>query len=349
MVKVAVVGASGFTGGELIRLLLTHGAVDVSIATSRTYAGEYLHRVHPNLRGLSTLRFEIPNPDRLSECDLVFMSTPAGVSVKLTPSLLDSGIRVIDLSPDFRVKNPEVYPTWYGWEHPHPELLEEAVYGLPELHREEVKGARLVACPGCTAAASILGLAPLAKERVIDGEHLVVDVKMGSSGAGLASSLASHHSERANVVRPYAPAGHRHVAEIEQELSRLGNPVKVGFSAHAVDMVRGILATCHVYPTKPLEVKDLWRIYRGFYRGEPFIRLVRDRKGLFRYPDPKAVVGSNFCDVGFEIDEHTGRVVVFSALDNLVKGAAGSAVQCMNLMFGFDETQGLRFPSLHPV
>jgi len=349
MVKVAVVGASGFTGGELLRILFMHRYVEVEVATSRTNAGEYLHTVHPNLRGLTMLRFELPNMDRLTKCDVVFLSTPAKVSSELTPKLLESGVKVIDLSPDFRLKDPSEYGRWYSWSHPHPELLEEAVYGLPELHRSEIRSARLVACPGCTATAAILGLAPLAKEKLIDGDHLIVDVKIGSSGAGLSRSLSSHHSERANVVRPYAPAGHRHVAEIEQELRRLGNPVKVGFSAHAVDMVRGILATCHVYPTRSLDIKDLWKIYRGFYRGEPFIRFVRDKKGLFRYPDPKAVVGSNFCDIGFDIDEHTGRVVVLSAIDNLVKGAAGSAVQCMNIMLGFDEVEGLRVPSLHPI
>ncbi|MEM4699621.1 MAG: N-acetyl-gamma-glutamyl-phosphate reductase [Candidatus Nezhaarchaeales archaeon] len=349
--RVGVIGASGFTGGELLRLLLSHPKVEVAVATSREYADEYVFRVHPNLRGITELKFSPLNLDKVAkECDAVFLATPHGVSVKYVPPLLEVGLRVIDLSADFRLKDPGQYRAWYGWEHPRPDLLKEAVYGLPELHRDEIRGARLVACPGCTATASILALAPLVKAGFVDLDHLVVDVKMGSSGAGSEPTLSSHHSVRAGVVRPYAPAGHRHCAEIEQELGRLaGRGLKVAMSAHAVDIVRGILSTGHAFLTRQVSQGELWRAYRSMYSGEPFVRIVKDKKGLYRLPDPKVVVGTNFCDVGFELDERVGRVVALSAIDNLVKGAAGQAVQCFNIMMGYDEREGLGFFGAHPL
>lgn len=349
--RVGIIGASGFTGGELLRLMLSHPRVEVTVATSREYADEYVFRVHPNLRGVTELKFSPLNLDKITkECDVVFLATPHGVSVKYAPSLLEVGVRVVDLSADFRLKDPEQYRAWYGREHPRQDLLEKAVYGLPELHREEIRGASLVACPGCTATASILALAPLVKAGFVDLDHLVVDVKIGSSGAGSELSLASHHSVRAGVVRPYAPAGHRHCAEIEQELGRIaGRALKVAMSAHAVDIVRGILSTGHAFLTRQVSQAEVWRAYRSMYSGEPFVRIVKDKKGLYRLPDPKVVVGTNFCDVGFEIDERVGRVVALSAIDNLVKGAAGQAVQCFNIMMGYDEREGLGFFGAHPL
>ncbi|RLI25910.1 MAG: N-acetyl-gamma-glutamyl-phosphate reductase [Candidatus Hecatellales archaeon] len=352
MVKVGIVGASGYTGGELLRLLLLHPEVEITHATSREYADEYVFRVHPNLRGLSNLRFERPNLEVLvKDCELVFTATPHGVSSKLVPRLLEAGLKIVDLSADFRLKNPEDYPKWYGWNHPHPELLSEAVYGVPELHREEIRKARLVACPGCMAIAGILALAPPVKAGILDLERIVLDVKMGSSGAGIKPSRSTHHAERYGVVRPYKPAGHRHTAEVEQELKLVSNGanVRVAMSAHAVNIVRGILATCHAFLTGEVDQAKLWRIYREFYKDEPFIRMVKDRKGVCKLPDPKAVVGSNYCDVGFEIDRHAGRLVALSAIDNLLKGASGIAVQNMNLMLGFPEDLGLKQPALYPV
>jgi len=349
--KVGVFGASGYVGGELLRLLLRHPRVELVSATSNRYAGEFIHRVHPNLRSQTSLKFAKPDPQKIvEECDLLFVATPHGVSSTFMPQILETGLRVIDASADFRLKEPEAYPKWYGWSHKCPELLEKAVYGLPELHREEIKTAQLVAGPGCMAAAAILALAPIVKSGKVEKKRIVVDFKVGSSGAGAKPSLSSHHPEHYSVVRPYKPVGHRHTAEIEQELGVLaGEKVSIAMSAHAVNMVRGILATCHVFLTDQVSSIEIWRLYRGFYGGEPFIRLVRDRKGIFRYPDPKIVVGSNYCDIGFEIDEHTDRVVFLSAVDNLMKGAAGTAVQDMNIMCGWDEKEGLWDSGLHPV
>ena len=351
MVKVGIIGGSGYTGGELLRLLLFHPEVELTQVTSREYAGEYIFRVHSNLRGITNLQFDKPDLSKtINQCDLVFMSTPHGVSSKLTPKLLDAGLKVIDLSADFRLKNPEDYPRWYGWSHPVPELLKKSVYGLPELYREKIKNAQLVACPGCMAIVTILALAPVVKANLIDLEHVVADIKIGSSGAGAKPSPASHHAERFGVIRPYKPAGHRHTAEIEQELSQIsGSKIKVSMSAHAVNVVRGILSTIHAFLVEKVEISNLWKVYRSFYQNEPFIRLVRDRKGLYRLPDPKVVVGSNFCDLGFEIDNHTSRLVVLGAIDNLVKGAAGTAVQNMNIMLGIEEKTGLNQPALHPI
>ncbi len=350
--KAGILGASGYVGGELLRLLLQHPHVEVTVATSNKYAGEFIHRVHPNLRGVTNLKFVKSDLSiMLDKCDLLFAATPHGVSSTIMPQIVEMGLKIIDTSADFRLKDPEDYPRWYNWHHKCPELLEKVVYGLPELHREEIKNGQLVACPGCMAAGAILALAPIAKSGKIEKDRIIVDLKVGSSGSGAKPSRSSHHPEHYSVVRPYKPVGHRHTAEIEQELSGLaGGRVLVSLSAHAVNMVRGILATCHVFQTEPIPMIEIWRLYRQFYDGEPFIRFVRDKKGIYRYPDPKVVVGSNYCDVGFEVDEHVnGRIVVLSAIDNLMKGAAGTAVQNMNIMCGYDEREGLRNPGLHPV
>lgn len=349
--RVGVFGASGYVGGELLRLLLAHPRVEVTAATSNTYANKYVYRVHPNLRGRTTLKFIKSNPSRMADlCDLLFIATPHGVSSTFVPQLVESGLKIIDTSADFRLKNPEDYVKWYGWSHANPDLLEKAVYGLPELHREEIRAAQLVAVPGCMAVASILALAPVIKSNKIDEKRIVIDFKIGSSGAGAKPTLSSHHSEHYSIVRPYKPVGHRHTAEIEQELSLLrGGRVRVAMSAHAVNMVRGILSTCHVFLKEPMKLIDVWRMYRSFYAGEPFIRFMRDTRGVFRYPDPKIVVGSNYCDLGFEVDSHAERLVILSAIDNLMKGAAGTAIQDMNIMCGWDEREGLNYSALHPI
>ncbi len=348
-----VLAASGYIGGELLRLLIQHPQVELTVATSRKYAGEYVFRVHPNLRGMTGLKFSQLDASKLTDSsDIVFAALPHGESVKVVPQLADSGLKVIDLSADFRLSDRSQYPAWYGYDHPRPDLLEKFIFAVPEINRERVKGARLVSSPGCMAITTILALAPLLKERSlgIDRDHIVVDAKIGSSGAGGKPSLSTHFSERYNVVRPYKPAGHRHSAEIEQVLAEMaGEQVKVSMSAHAVNMVRGILSTTHLFTrvaTKPI---DIWKAYRSMYSDSYFIRLVRDKQGPFRLPDPKLVIGSNFCDIGFEIEERTGRIVTLSATDNLMKGAAGNAVQAMNLMLGFDEKTGLAMAPLHPV
>lgn len=349
--RVGIIGASGYVGGELLRLLLLHPKVEVTVVTSRKYEGEYVHRVHANLRGLTDLQFSEQNLDGIGDkCDLVFTSVPHGTAIKVIPSLIETGVKVVDMSADFRLKNPKDYVKWYGYEHPSPELLEKFVYGVPELHREEIKNASNVAAPGCMAVTSILALAPLVKNHLIDEKHIVVDMKIGSSGAGVKPSLGTIHAERYGVIRPYKPVGHRHTGEIEQELSALsGNQLIVSMSPHAVNMVRGILCTAHVFVDREMTVGELWKTYRGFYVNEPFIRYIRDKKSLYQFPDPKIVIGSNFCDIGFEIDGRASRLVVLSATDNLMKGAAGSGVQCMNVMSSFDERTGLESAALHPL
>ncbi len=353
MVRVGVIAASGYIGGELLRLLLQHPQVELSFATARKAAGEYVFRVHPNLRGITEMKFSDFDPARVPvDADLVFAALPHGESVKYIPSLASTGVKIVDLSADFRLRDPGQYVRWYGYEHPSPELLEKFVFSVPELNREEVKGAQLVSSPGCMAITSILAMAPLLKSRSlrIDRDHVVVDAKIGSSGAGGKPSVSTHFSERYNVVRPYKPAGHRHSAEIEQVMESVaGENVRVSMSAHAVNMVRGILSTCHLFTSAQVKPPDIWKAYRSAYPDCPFIRFVRDKQGPFRLPDPKLVIGSNFCDIGFEIEERTGRIVALAATDNLIKGAAGNAVQSMNLMLGFNEKEGLAMAPLHPV
>ncbi len=340
--KVAIVGGSGYTGGELLRLLVRHPKVDVAQVTSDSMAGKPVSRAHPNLRKATDLTFT-PHVD-LDPSDLLFLAMPHGESMARIPDFLARAGRVIDLSGDFRLKDASLYPTYYGVEHPHPELLATSVDGLPEVHRDAIRGATLVAGPGCIATAAILALRPLALAGVIDPQRVVVDAKTGSSAGGADSGPASAHPERAGVMRLYAPQGHRHTGEIEQETG-----LRVALSCHAVEAVRGVLATCHAFLTKPLTEKDLWRIYREAYAEEPFVRVVKEATGLYRNPEPKILAGTNLCDVGFALDEHAGRVVAVAALDNLMKGAAGQAVQCMNLLAGYPETAGLDFLGLHPI
>lgn len=339
--RVGIVGGSGYTGGELVRLLLMHPEADISIVTSESYNSKLVKRIHPNLRGVTDLRFS--SMDDLESYDLLFCGLPHGMTMERMPEFLEHADRVVDLSGDFRLKNPEDYQTWYGVEHPHPELLKESVYGIPELHREEIRGARLVSGAGCLATSAILGLYPLAKEGLITGTT-VIDAKVGSSATGAKSSPATHHPERSGVVRSYKPTMHRHTAEMEQELG-----IDAAFSPHAVEMVRGILSTCHVFLDQPMEEKDVWSIYRRVYGNEPFIRMVKEKSGVYRYPEPKLLIGSNYCDIGFEREDRNNRLVVMAALDNLMKGAAGAAVQCMNVMYGFEERLGLETIGLHPI
>lgn len=350
MTKVSVMGGSGYVGGELIRLLLSHPGCELEAVTSQRYAGQPLYRVHPNLRAFTALRFQGHDTQALAtDSDLIFTALPHGKSINVVPSLLQRGIKVVDMTADFRLKDPAAYKEYYGFEHNHPELLEEAAYGLPELHRSDIKSSQLVAVPGCMATAGILGLAPLVHDGYVDSRRIVIDAKIGSSGAGVTATIASHHSERSDGVRPYKVTGHRHIAEVEQELSELAKGgVKVAFTPHAVNMVRGILTTTHGFTDTNLTEKDLWKSYRASYNEEPFVRMVSDKKGIYGLPNPKVTVGTNFCDIGFEIDTHAQRIVVFAALDNLTKGAAGQAVQCFNIMNSMDEKTGLTALGLHP-
>jgi N-acetyl-gamma-glutamyl-phosphate/LysW-gamma-L-alpha-aminoadipyl-6-phosphate reductase len=347
--RVGIIGGSGYAGGELLRLLLRHPQAEVTTVTSQRYAGEYLYTIHPNLRGHTQLKFTPVNNEEIAErCDAVFMATPHGTSKEIVPDLLARGLQVIDLSADFRLKDPSDYFKWYGWGHPHPELLDKAVYGIPELHRKEMRDASLVACAGCMAGASILSLAPVVKADFVDPDKISIDAKIGSSGGGSEPTPASHHTERFGGVRPYQVVGHRHIAEIEQELTaQAGAPIHVGFTPHALDIARGILITAQLWLRRKVEGSEVWKAYRDMYGDEYFIHLVKYKKGLYQLPDPRVVVGTNYVDVGFELDGHVPRLVVFGAIDNIVKGAAGQGVQCWNAVNGWDEKLGLDLIGTH--
>ena len=337
----SVVGGSGFTGGELLRLLAGHPEFEVVQATSRSKENRTVGHAHPNLRGLD-LRFS--SPAELESVDVLFAATPHGVSMERIDAFREATDTVVDLSADFRLDTVAQYDEWYDG-HSRPELLDEAVYALPELTREELPGAEIVASGGCNATATILGLKPLFDDGVLTGdEQVVVDVKVGSSEGGAGGGEAASHPERSGVVRPYAPTGHRHEAEIEQFLG-----LDVSFTVHAVDMTRGASATCHIFPGEPVSKGDLWGAYRGSYEDEPFVDLVAGGGGVYRYPEPKAVAGTNRAEVGFELDPGNRRLVAFSAIDNMMKGSAGQAVHAANVALGIEETTGLDFKGLHPV
>jgi N-acetyl-gamma-glutamyl-phosphate/LysW-gamma-L-alpha-aminoadipyl-6-phosphate reductase len=337
----SVVGASGFTGGELLRVLDGHPEFDLVQATSRSKTNRTVGYAHPNLRHLD-LRFS--DPAELASVDVLFAATPHGVSMEQVDRFREAADTVVDLSADFRLDSEAAYDEYYDG-HDRPELLAESVYALPELNRDALPGAELIAAGGCNATATILGLKPLVEEGILAGEErVVVDVKVGSSEGGAGGGEAASHPERSGVVRPYAPTGHRHEAEIEAFLG-----LDVAFTVHAVDMIRGASATAHVFPGDPVSKGELWGAYRGAYEDEPFVELVAGGGGVYRYPEPKAVAGTNRAEVGFELDPGNGRIVTFAAIDNMLKGSAGQAVHAANIALGLEETAGLEFRGLHPV
>ncbi|EMA14509.1 N-acetyl-gamma-glutamyl-phosphate reductase [Haloarcula marismortui] len=337
----SVVGGSGFTGGELLRLLDGHPEFELAQATSRSKENKTIGHSHPNLRH-SDLRFS--SPEDLESVDVLFAATPHGVSMEQIDAFQEAAGTVVDLSADFRLDSEAQYDEWYDG-HTRPKLLEQSEYALPELNRDNLEGADLIASGGCNATATILGLLPLFEADILSGdEQIVVDVKVGSSEGGAGGGEASSHPERSGVVRPYAPTGHRHEAEIQQFLG-----IDVSFTVHAVDMIRGASATCHVFPEGPVSKGDLWGAYRGEYEDEPFVELVAGGGGVYRYPEPKSVAGTNRAEVGFELDPGNKRLVVFSAIDNMMKGSAGQAVHAANVALGIEETAGLEFQGLHPV
>lgn len=339
---VGIVGGSGFTGGELLRLLHGHPGARVTQITSRTQTGRYVHTVHPNLRGQTDLRFV--DPDALEACDALFLALPHGTSAAQIARFAALAPLIIDLSADFRLATAAAYQQWYGAPHPAPEWLDRFVYGLPEINRAALRGASYASGVGCNATALNLALLPLVRAGCLD--HAASEVKVGSSEGGSTPNAGSHHPVRSGAVRVYAPTGHRHLAEVQMVL---GEDARVHFAATAIEMVRGIHLTAHVYLKEPLAKKDLWRLYRGAYGEEPFVRLVSGGAGPHRLPEPRLVAGTNFCDIGFVLDEaDPTHVVIVAALDNLGKGAAGSAVQCFNLMLDFDERAGLEFPGVYP-
>ena len=344
MVSVSIVGGSGYGGGELLRLLLSHPEVEVKQATSKSHLGEYVYQVHPNLRKRTKLKFS--DPGQIDLVDILFLALPHGEAQKQIERYASLAGRIVDLSADFRLRKASDYKNWYGSPHAAPEWLSRFVYGLPELHRAELAGAKYVSGVGCNATASNLALLPLVKAGLIDlSEPVIIEVKVGSSESGAEGNAGSHHAERANVIRTFSAFGHRHTAEVIQEMG-LKN---VSLTMTAVDLVRGVLASVHAQVITGVTSKDLWKAYRAVSDENPFIRVVKEQRGVYRVPEPKVLSGSNYADLGFELDESKGHVVALCAIDNLMKGAAGSAMQCMNLILGLDETKGLEFPGLHPI
>ncbi len=345
--SVAIVGGSGYTGGELLRLLLFHPAVGRIQASSERLGGRKVSETHPNLRKVTDLRF-VPVA-QLERCDLVFVCLPHGQSMARIDELAELAPRLIDLGGDFRLRDAEAYARAYGQPHLRPELLPRFVYGIPELHRDAMIDARWISSAGCNATATILALQPLYAAGLVDPARTVVEVKAGTSQAGNTPDPGSHHPERHGSLRCYKPVGHRHAAEIRQELG-LAPDGPLHFTATSLPIVRGVQAVCHVFLRDGnLDERAILRVFAQAYGNEPFVRLVREQTGVHRLPDPRPLAGTNWCDVGFVRDPDSDRLVVVSAIDNLGKGAAGQAVQAFNLMTGSPETTGLGFPGLHPA
>jgi N-acetyl-gamma-glutamyl-phosphate/LysW-gamma-L-alpha-aminoadipyl-6-phosphate reductase len=345
-IKVSIIGASGYTGGELLRLLINHPYIEINQITSSSYYGKFAYKAHPNLRKATNLKF--CGVDELEKTDLLFLCTPHGESMKNIDKYQALADRIIDLSGDFRLNDVSEFEKWYKQPHLNPEMLNNFVYGIPELHRDKMKDAKYISSAGCNATTTILGLYPLFKNGLVEIDRTVVEVKVGSSEGGKKSSFATHHPERSGAMRSYKPTAHRHAAEIVQELS-FDEKIQVHFSATSVDMIRGTMATSHVFLKENLQEKDIWKLYRQAYGKEPFIRIIKEKEGNYRYPEPKLCIGTNYCDIGFERDPHSNRLVVISAIDNLMKGAAGQALQAFNIMYGIDETVGLEFTGLYPI
>ena len=344
--KVGIAGASGYAGGELLRLLLQHPGVEVTQATSNSNAGKFVHQIHPHLRGKTTLRFT--TIETLEACDLLFLALPHGEAQNNIGRYVDLAEHIIDLSADFRLDDPATYAKWYGHEHAAPEWLEKFVYGLPELNREKLRSTKYASGVGCNATATNLATLALVKAGLVkDDQTIIADIKVGSSEAGNKPSTSSHHPIRSGVVRPFQLTGHRHEAEVQQALVPDGK-FDVRISVTSVEMVRGVSAAVHLMLPKDLPERDLWSIYRNVWGAEPFIRVIHEKQGNHRHPEPRLLSGTNFADVGWDYDPATGRVVLLCALDNLGKGAAGSAIQCMNLMCGFDEDTALTFGGMFP-
>jgi N-acetyl-gamma-glutamyl-phosphate reductase len=344
VIRAGIVGGTGYTGVELLRLLAMHGDVEVALITSRAEAGMRVDELFPSLRGHCDLAFEAPDDARLAACDLVFFATPNAVDMHSARDLLAKGVRVIDLSADFRLQDQAVWERWYGTEHVAPDLIHEAVYGLPEINRDGIRGAQLVANPGCYATAIQLGFLPLIEAGVVDPSHLVADGKSGASGGGRQAKTPMLLGEAGESFKTYAASGHRHGPEIEQGL-RLMNPdmpVQVTFVPHLIPMVRGIEATLYAQLTDT--GTDLQALFESRFRDEPFV----DVMPWGAHPETRSVRGENTCRMALHQQPDQSTIIVSSVIDNLVKGAAGQAIQNMNLMFGFDEQTGLQAPALLP-
>ncbi|CAM5578484.1 MULTISPECIES: N-acetyl-gamma-glutamyl-phosphate reductase [Streptomyces] len=342
MLRVAIVGASGYIGGELLRLLHGHPRVTVVAATSDRLAGRRVDGPHPNLRGHTDLCFVGHHTLENTDFDVLFLAAPHRETMGRMAEYLKLARTVIDLSGDFRLRDPEVYASYYGVAHAAPQLIPEFTAGLPEWHRARLTTSDRIAVPGCMATAGILAVRPLALDGLIEGT-VRVDARTGSSGSGVSGGAAGAHAERSGALRVFAPSGHRHEAEIAQATDRT-----VRMTATGVEAVRGVQVLCHVKLAPGVSEKEVRSAFRAAYGDEPFVRVIAQRQGLYRLPEPKILTGSNFCDVGFAVSADDGTAVLVGALDNLVKGGAGGAVQCMNVRFGWPERTGLEFFGLHP-
>jgi len=343
MIRVGIVGGTGYTGVELLRILALHPKVEIGVVTSRSDAGLRVDSLYPSLRGAVDAVFSAPDVDSLAGCDVVFFATPNGTAMLMAEQLLKRGVKVIDLSADFRLKDAESWSHWYGMVHACPDLLAEAVYGLPEVNREAIKKSRLIACPGCYPTAVQLGFLPLVEQGLIDPMHLIADVKSGVSGAGRKAELATLMSETGESFKAYAASGHRHLPEITQGLDQAaGKPVALTFVPHLTPMIRGIHAT--LYGRLNVQIDDLHARFEQRYGDEPFVDVLPSGA----HPDTRSVRGSNYCQISIHRPQGGQTVVVLSVIDNLVKGAAGQAIQNMNLMFGWQEELGLKIPALYP-
>lgn len=339
MIRASIVGGSGYVGGELLRLLLGHPAVQVTAVTSRSQKAKPVSKIHQNLAKLTDLAFVDEKLDALAEVsDVIFLALPHGKSMQRVPAVIDR-VRVVDLGADYRLKDARVFAQYYGMEHTSPELLREAVYGLTEFNREAIRNARLVACPGCYPTGALLALMPLFMKGLLSS-NVVVDSKTGSSGSGSTPSFPTHHPERAQDFTAYGLFRHRHYPEIVQELlGCTSQPLDLTFTPHSTPMVRGIFTTAYVFLDQSISHGDLSEIFMQYYAQEVFIRLVEQARSA-------VVTHSNYCDISFACDRH--KVIITSAIDNLIKGAAGQAVQNMNVMFDLPEQMGLTFPGTHP-
>ncbi len=346
MIKAAIIGATGYTGAELVRILSRHPQVQLTALASRSYAGSPYYQVYPHLYKFTDLECsDLDISGITAKADVVFAALPHGLSMDIAAEVLNQGKKLVDLGADFRLKDAREYQQWYKAEHSAQDLLAQAVYGLPEIYRHKIKNTRLVANPGCYPTTAILALAPLLKNRLIDQNSIIIDSKSGVSGAGRGLSLKTHYSEVNENFAAYAVAAHRHTPEIEQELSALaGGTLKISFTPHLTPMTRGMLSTVYAALNTAVDTGELHKLYRDYYQNEHFIRVLPP--GML--PQTKALTGSNYCDLAVTADPRTGRVIVLSAIDNLVKGASGQAVQNMNILFGLDERTGLETVSLYP-
>ncbi|MED0678236.1 N-acetyl-gamma-glutamyl-phosphate reductase [Aneurinibacillus thermoaerophilus] len=343
--NISIIGATGYSGVELIRLLVKHPEANIVAVYSNSQAGKTMQEVYPHLTHIFTDSLTKIDCGRIrKEADAVFIATPSGISGQLVPQLLDGKLKVIDVSGDFRLATPELYNKWYGKQTAAQEYLDQAVYGLSEWNADAIRGTKLLANPGCYPTATLLSLLPLLKEDLIDGTSIIVDAKSGVTGAGRSASLGTHFCEVNESISAYKVAKHQHTPEIEQTLNHLtGKEVLVSFTPHLVPMNRGILTTSYATLKEGVTNEQVAAAFSEAYEGKPFVRL---RPGA--YPKTKEVYGSNYCDIAWHVDDRTGRVIVLAVIDNVVKGAAGQAVQNMNLMFGLPETTGLEFTPVYP-